>query len=180
MVIVVVVGVVFHDKPAIFLEYFFFEDQVWNGIHRRQGVGRAGEYIIVAVGGAIDKFEDIVADYFYAVFDVQQFGGLINEFYTGAEFIHICNIPAAAGDKFITVIAGTTKEIKHFERFKIEVVLQNIEKSFLGKVSRWPGWPIVGGRIETPALKFSGDNSHDRFYCWIVKCNCQQRLRDQL
>ena len=161
MVAEIVLLVVLHHEKAVGEQHIFFKNQVGNNVDGGQGIWRPGKDVVVLRGGISDKPENIHLKNMQAGFDIQLLGDFSDKLNAGGKLIYVGGIRAATGDKLIAMTPRATEQIQHFYGFKIKAVIQDIEQRLLGNIRSRPRWPIVGGRIEPPALKFSSNNAHN-------------------
>lgn len=152
---------VFQDKPATGYEHVPFKNEIGQGLNRWHLEGRVGKYEIVLDHRTLNEFENIGVHSFYKLLDVERFGCLLHKFHAAGKLVNIGHILAAPGDELVAVVAGATEKVKHLDFLKVIDVLQDVEQCLLGHISCGASGPFIDGRMETPALEFARNDTHE-------------------
>ena len=153
-------GVVLQHEPTFRPQQPVFENQIRDRVKRRQAIWRACEDVIVGFGAIRHKPEYIAPNDPDTAFHSKLSGGFLHKLHCRAMLVYVRDVGSSPGDKFVAMAAGTAEQIEHFELLEIDMVVQDIEKPFLGKIRRWPGRPIVCRRVEPPSFKYSPNDPH--------------------
>lgn len=175
-----VVLIVLQDEPTAWLQQFFLKNQIWQRINGGQGVRRACKNIIESSGCPFDEFEYVGEGDFYKILYIKLFGCFLYEFHAGGKVVHVRDILAAPRYEFIAVAAGASEKVEYLNCFKVEVIVQNVEQSFFGKIGGRAGWPFVCRRVKAASFEFTGNDSHE-MYCLAARYNgvYLQRAREK-
>lgn len=73
-------------------------------------------------------------------------------------FLHKMHLPGPAGCEFIAYASGSGEKIKNTDLIKADPVVQDIKKTFTGKISSWPGFKTLS-RSDPSTLVFTADYS---------------------
>ena len=148
----IVVGVMLQHKETVGQQQIFFKNQVGNGVDRRQCIGWPGEDVVELRAAVLDEMKDVHLLDPQAAFNIEYLRRLAHETHRQCEIIHVGHILATPRNELIAVAARAAEQIEYLRFLEIDQVVEDVEQGFLGHIRRWAGGPVIGRRIEAPAL----------------------------
>src|ERR1043165_3040033 len=119
------------------------ENMIRYSIERWQGIRRTGKNYVIGMTAGFNKLKHVHLQHLHA-FQIVLLYRLFYKSRTLRKNFNRSNILATPGRKFIRYATGSTKQIKHPDTFKIEVVIQHVEQAFFCKVGGGAGWYVLG------------------------------------
>lgn len=155
-----VLVIVFEDKPGTRAQYPAFEYPIGQAFYARHIEWGVGEYIVKRFAAGCDKAQHIGFYRMDLAFGTEH---LCDLFYKGqgrSKAIHASGLGCPAGNQFIGMASRSAEQVQGFQRFKVEDILEDIEKPFPGNIRSRAGRPFPSGQIKAPALEFSTYDPH--------------------
>ena len=146
------------NEVALRVYYIRGEDLVREGVKAFKGVGRVCEDDVELFPAEREEIEDVGAHHGdVGKAKAGRFG--LDERSVLPRHLHAIDLSCASGGELEGYCPGPAEKVEDLEVGELVLVVQNVEKSFLGKIRRRPRG-IPARRLDFFSLEPSPDDSH--------------------
>lgn len=133
----------FKDKLAVVVEDFRRKYQIGQFTQPGMIIGGVGENQIKGFDGFSQKLESISPDHGYLI-HFHGPAGLLNKFEVRRCHLNCNHRTGPPGSELIGDASGACKKIQYIQLLKIQLMDEDVEQAFFGKISGWPDFKIFG------------------------------------
>ena len=158
-ILIIVPRCMFQNKPTAWFKQSLREYFARQLVNVGQGIRWTGKYKIVGCRSRMDKFKNVGLDHL-EIGEPQRSRRRFDELIHLGVLFDDSDIRRSPAGKLIAYTPRATKKVEYGERTYVKIILNDVEKPFLGKIRGRPGIRHLLWRIYLSAAMCAPDYTH--------------------